>query len=181
MPTKGEFMSHKWRFSPKLTTVVLGRFSCLPLYLKSWQQAHNTCPAILNKTFSNHFLPGWFLPLTTSIISPCQNPLSYFDPSSRTQTSRIRQNLPLFTRGMRNIDHQTSTLQCVSSSTIDMYLTTQHISTDTARSNLSLTVWGKFSTQTKLKTAHTHISKNYLSTARWQLQYILFHIPSSLW
>lgn len=136
----------------------------------------------LTKTFSNHFLLGWFLPLTTSIISPCQNPLSCFDLSSRTQTSRIRQNLPpLFAHGMRNIDQQTSTLQHVSSSTIDIYLTTQNISTDTANNNLNLTVWGKFSIQTRLKTAHKHISKYHLSTARWQLHYILFHIHSSLW
>lgn len=110
----------------------------------------------LTKTFSNHFLPGWFLPLTPA-SSLCQYPLSYFDLSSRTQTWRIRQNLlPLFTHGMRNIDQQTSTFQRVSSSTIDIYLTTQNISTDKANNNLSLTVWGKFSTQTRLKTAHTH-------------------------
>lgn len=77
-PTKGGSTSCKWHFSLKLTTVVLGSFSCLPLHLKSWQQAHNPCPAILNKTFSNNFLPSWFLPLTTSIMVPCQKPLSYF-------------------------------------------------------------------------------------------------------
>lgn len=135
-PTKGGSTSCKWHFSLKLTTVVLGSFSCLPLHLKSWKQAHNPCPAILNKTFSNHFLPSWSLPLTTSIMVPCQKPLSYFDLSSRTQTSRVKQNLPpLFTHGMRNIDQQTSTLQRVSSSTIDIYLTTQNIATDTANTN----------------------------------------------
>lgn len=134
------------------------KLSYLTMYLKSWQLAHNSCPAILNKTFGRHLFPGWFLPLTISITSLAK--LHKADPSSSTQTSRIRQNLPpLSTPGMRNIV-QASTLQLLSSSTTNIYLATQKTSSDTANNNLSLMVWVKFSTQTRLKAAHTHTFPN---------------------
>lgn len=149
------------------------------------------CTWSLDRWLTTLVLPSWtkLLVVICSQASSCLSPSasSYLPKPTKLfwsfqqhPTSRVRHNLPpLSTPGMRSIDQQTSTPQLLSSSTTDIYLTTQKISTDTANNNSSLTVWGKFSTQTTLKTAHTHFQILPFH-CKMTTNYILFHVHSFL-
>lgn len=124
--------------------------------------------------FSGHLLADCFLPLT--ITSPVKNhwfwSLCFFvvfflllSPQLHATIKNKAKFPPLTTPGMQNRD--TPTFQLTSSSTADIYLTTQKIPTDRQQFK---TKWREVNTWTTLKTACTNFQ--VLSITSWQLHYI---------